>query len=65
MRPPHLDELWEKDVVVLVGHGVGGANILNVIVVQLDVSGQRESVGRKDVLLVGLIVQLVTLYYET
>ena len=46
---------------VLIGHGVGGVHVLHVIVVQFQVGGQRQRIGRVQMLLVRLVVQLVTL----
>ncbi len=45
----------------LIGHCIGRVNILDVVVVQFDIGGQRQSVGRGQVLLVSLVVQLIAL----
>lgn len=46
---------------VLVDHGVGGVDVLDVVVVQFQVGGQRQRVGRLEVLLERLVVQRVAL----
>ena len=57
----YLDQLGQDDVVELVGHGISGVNVLHVIVVQFHVGCQRQGIGRRQMLLVGFVVQLVTL----
>ena len=48
----------------LIGHGIGGVNILDVVVVQFDISSQRQGIGCSQVLLVSLVVQLIALFTE-